>query len=362
VPRGTGANIRRLTLTADDTTIEASGHLTDMSGPVGELALKAGTLNLDRLLAFAAEFGGGSGLAAAGTAREGHAATRSSPASTAPMNVSVSLEADRATMGALAIEKVTGRARLTDADVSLDPLGFGLFGGRYEGALGVQFAGSAPAFRWTARLSGIDVVAATRFAGRPDSITGRLSGRIDLTGRGADATAAIQSARGTARVDITDGIIKSLGLVRTVIVATSMRADAGSSARGESRDERFSRLGATLAIANGLASSDDVMMQSENFRLRAGGTLRLDGSAVNLRGQVQLSDELSKQAGRDLVRYTQEEGRVTLPAAITGSAGNLQVRVDVADIMKRAIRNRANEEVKKAIKRGLGDLFRRPEK
>src|ERR671911_2926784 len=111
------------------------------------------------------------------------------------MNVVVALEANRATIGALSMEKVTGRARFRDADVALDPLGFGLFGGRYEGALGVQFAGAAPAFRWTAKLSGIDVAAATRFAGRPDTITGRLSGRIDLTGRGADQAAAIQSAR-----------------------------------------------------------------------------------------------------------------------------------------------------------------------
>jgi hypothetical protein len=365
VPRGAGADIRRLTLRADDSTIEASGRLADMSGPVGELALKAGTLNFDRLLAFAGDFAGGSGLAAAGTAPEAHSgstAGRNSPASAVAMNVVVSLEADRATMGALAIEKVTGRARLRDADVSLDPLSFGLFGGRYDGALGVQFAGAAPAFRWTATLSGIDVAAATRFAGRPDTITGRLAGRIDLTGHGADATAAIQSARGTARVDITDGIIRSLGMVRTVIVATSMRSDASPQTGGGSRDEQFSRLGATLAIANGAATSDDVMMESVNFRLRARGTLRLDGSAVNLRGQVQLSDELSKQAGRDLVRYTQEEGRVTLPAVITGSAGNLQVSIDVADVMKRAIRNRANEEVQKAIKRGLGDLFKRRER
>ena len=81
---------------------------------------------------------------------------------------------------------------------------------------------------------------------------------------------------------------------------------------------------------------------------------------MNLAGKVQLSDELSKQAGSDLARYTAEQGRVTLPATITGPADNLSVKIDVADVAKRAITNRATEEVQKQLKSGLGGLLRKP--
>jgi hypothetical protein len=155
-----------------------------------------------------------------------------------------------------------------------------------------------------------------------------------------------------------DGIIRNLGLVRTIVIATSMRADARQQSAGGS-DERFSRLGATLAIAGGVARSNDLVLESENLRLAAGGTIRLDGSAVDLDGKVQLSDALTRQAGRDLVRYAQEDGRVTLPATISGPADNLKVRIDVADVARRALRNKATEEAQKAIKKGLGDLFKR---
>jgi hypothetical protein len=50
---------------------------------------------------------------------------------------------------------------------------------------------------------------------------------------------------------------------------------------------------------------------------------------------------------------------VTLPATITGPAGNLQVHIDVADMAKRAITNRAGEEAQKALKNGLGRLFKK---
>ena len=68
---------------------------------------------------------------------------------------------------------------------------------------------------------------------------------------------------------------------------------------------------------------------------------------------MQLSEALSAQAGRDLVRSTADQGKVTLPATIRGTAERLQVRVDTTKLFKRAITNRASEEIKK----GLGRLF-----
>jgi hypothetical protein len=112
-------------------------------------------------------------------------------------------------------------------------------------------------------------------------------------------------------------------------------------------------------VSNGSASTQDLRFESPDVLLAATGGLRLDGSAINLAGQVQLSDELSREAGRDLVRYTQEQGRVTLPATITGSADNPQVRIDLAKAATRAITNKATEEAGKIIKRNLGDLFKR---
>jgi hypothetical protein len=79
---------------------------------------------------------------------------------------------------------------------------------------------------------------------------------------------------------------------------------------------------------------------------------------------VQLSDQLSQQAGRDLVRYTQEQGRVTLPATVTGPLSSPRVAIDVAGLARRAITNAAAEELEKrlkagALKKGLSDLFKR---
>jgi uncharacterized protein involved in outer membrane biogenesis len=358
VLQGQRLTIEEATFQADDTRITATGEIADMSGPSGELKIDAGTLNVDRLLAFAGDFS--KGITPARRA-SGRAASRTAPARQAPasaMNIVMSIDADRATMGAMVIEKLAGRATVTPDRVTIDPVGFELFGGRYDGTLAASLAGSAPAFQWKADLEAIDVASAVAFAGSPGTISGRLSGTINLAGRGADLSTAIKTARGAVRVQVIDGVVKHLGLVRSIVIATSMRADAAPQA-AESTDERFTRLTSTLNVSNGTASTEDLRFESADVLLTAGGRLRLDGSDMSLAGKVQLSDALTAQAGRDLVRYTQEQGRVTLPVTIAGPAAAPRVRVDVADAAKRAIRNRAEEELKGAIERGLGGLIRK---
>jgi uncharacterized protein involved in outer membrane biogenesis len=360
VPEGNGAVLKSATLRTEDATIDVTGRLTDLSGPTGEFAIKAGVLNLDRLLAFANDFHAGAGLASgSGAAARG---ADPAPAVTTPMNIGVSLAADRATLGELVLDRLAGQARITTAAMALEPIGFGLFGGRYDGALTFML-GAAPGFRLNATLADVDMGAATAFVGSPGTLTGKLSGRLNLTGRGMVDSSTVTTARGTARIDIVDGVVKNLGLVRSVVLVTAGRSDVpvanAAGAATESADEPFTRLGATLAIAGGAADTNDLRFESKDLLLSAAGTVRLDGSAIDLAGQVQLSDELSRQAGRDLIRYTQEQGRVTLPATITGTAAAPRVRINVADMAKRALVNRAKEEAQKVLKEGLGGLFRK---
>jgi uncharacterized protein involved in outer membrane biogenesis len=332
-----------------------TGKLATLSPPTGDLRITAGALNFDQLLAFAHDFSSGAGMATARPTRP-KAAGRA-PAAASSMNISATLDAARASVGTLALTKLTGKARITAEAMTIDPIAFKVFGGGYSGSL-VFGLGATPDFHLNASLSGIDAAAAAAFAGSPGTISGRLSGRLTVSGRGTDAPSVMRTARGTARLDIVDGVVRNLGLVRTVVVATSGRADGGQGGSGP-RDEAFTRLGTTIALSGGSATTEDLRLTAKDLLLAAAGNVRLDGSAINLAGQVQLSDDLSKQAGQDLVRYTQEGGRVTLPVTITGSAAAPHVMIDLASVARRALTNRAQEEAQKALKKGLGGLFKK---
>jgi len=357
VPEGRGATIRKVRLRTDNATIDIAGQLTDLSGPTGDLSITAGALNIDHLLAFANDFAAGSGLKQAAAPGPSHRSGSSArPSAAAAMNIGIAIAADRATIGALVLDKLAGKARLTNEAMRLEPIDFGVFGGHYNGSLVFRLS-DTPDIALRATLANVDVAAATRFAGSPGTISGTLSGRLNIAGRGLTSASLLQSARGGARFDIVNGQVHNLGLVRSIVVATSGRAAA--SGGGGHQDEPFSRLGATLTIGGGSASTTDLRFESPDLLLGATGTLRLDGSSIDLAGRAQLSEDLSRQAGRDLVRYTQEGGRVTVPVTVTGSAAAPHVRIDVADAAKRAVVNRASEEGQKALKKGLDSLFKR---
>jgi uncharacterized protein involved in outer membrane biogenesis len=352
-PTAGGLEVQRVSLDADGTAIELSGTITDLAGPVGELTATASVLNVPELVAFASD------LSADLDTGEGGTPSRAAPPDAVPMDLQIAIEAERATLGALALDRVSGRARLTPDAATLSPVTFTVFGGTYGGTLAFTLA-EAPEFRMKASLSDIDVASMMAFAHAGDALTGQLSGTIDVAGRGTTADRVIASARGTSRVDITHGTVANLGLVRTVVLATSMRGDSQAAARApDTRAEPFDTLGATFAIGGGVARTEDLQFRSEDLRLSGTGALELATRSVNLLGQVQLSEELSQQAGRDLLRYTREDGRVTLPVIVSGTAGDLSVSLDVGDAAKRALVNKAAEEARKAISRALGRIIKR---
>jgi ABC-type uncharacterized transport system substrate-binding protein len=125
-------------------------------------------------------------------------------------------------------------------------------------------------------------------------------------------------------------------------------------------------VGATIVLANGAMSTNDLQFESRDVLLSAEGVVQLAASTVNLKGRVQLSDALSQQANAELVRYTQDKGRVTLPATVSGSLQAPRVGIDAGDMAKRALRNAANEqkerakaEATKAVSKKLSGLFGR---
>ena len=146
--------------------------------------------------------------------------------------------------------------------MGLDPIAFGVFGGHYNGWLVFRLS-DTPDVALRATLTGVDVAAATRFAGSPGTISGTLSGRLNIAGRGLTAASLLQSAHGGARLDIVNGVVNNLGLVRSIVVATSGRGDAGGG--NGHRDEPFSRLGTTLTIGGGSARTTDLRFESPDL-------------------------------------------------------------------------------------------------
>ena len=136
------------------------------------------------------------------------------------------------------------------------------------------------------------------------------------------------------------------GFRETVLAFGRPSSDVPAAGRGA----RFTRIDGTFALADQTIRSPDIMFTSPDFDMSGGGSVRLPSGAVDLSGNVVLSPQLTAQAGADLRRYAQENGRIVVPATITGTLSNPVVRINAVSAAGRAVEN----EVKRRL-RGLLD-------
>ena len=130
------------------------------------------------------------------------------------------------------------------------PLAFDVFGGRYEGTLNVTFAE-------TPTSAGRPLVEYRRrsrhgIRGQSQYGFGTLAANIDLTGKEARRGHRDEERSRNVRLDVTNGIVRNLGLMRSVSAATALSFEGvqRAAAGGREMDEPFSHLGGTV-VARG---------------------------------------------------------------------------------------------------------------
>jgi hypothetical protein len=336
---GDRLDVHALTARGATSRIDGTGRLSSIANLEGTFDITSDLLDLNELFAIAAA------LAPPDRAGSGRA-ERSSP-----MHLVVKTTARRVRFGpyefselATTIDAVPSRFRFAD-------LSLGWFGGRFKGRLEADTRRAEPLMRLVGAITNLDVAAVLGASGAAGGVTGRLTGQVTLNATGTDGQALLRTANGTITATVTNGSIPRLDLVRTIVLAFGKPSGLPAPGSGTA----FERLGGTFALAGGVISSENVTLASRDFDAHGTVRLALESGVVDARADVVLSPELTAQAGTDLRRYAQEDGRVIVPATVSGTLGNPKVFIDIAAATRRALGN----ELKRRAKDFLGGLFKK---
>ncbi|HQZ37830.1 MAG TPA: AsmA family protein [Vicinamibacterales bacterium] len=342
---GDRLTIDRVAVASEVTSLEGQGVIDSVSKKRARLSLTADSLDLDGLIAFAQDF-----AASAAGASASPSEPVSAPAVPGDLDVVLELKAAKGRAAGVAFEHLSATARVTPTGLAFEPFALGIFGGRLEGTVRVDLSGPEPALAIAGTMAGVDMTRVTEFAGQSGSITGTLSGSVSVSGSGADPERALAGARGQGTLAIKDGTMKGLQLVRPIVLAFG-KPDAAQPLSG---GEAFSQMAASYTLTGGVVTLTDLSFDSRDVELRGGGTLTLNGSMLDVKADAKLSPELTAQAGRDLVRYSAENGQVTLPATVTGTLEDPKVGINVGSVARRAMTNELKRQTESVIKGLLG--------
>jgi uncharacterized protein involved in outer membrane biogenesis len=339
---GDRLDIRSFELASNVTNLKAAGAIESLANRRGKLSIDAETLDLDGMVALLAKTQGAQGAQGA----------RGAQGAVEPFDMTFDVTAAKGRAGGVQFDDLKTTIHATAKTVQMSPFALGVFAGRVEGRANVDASKAEPVLVLDVNFSGIDMRAVTAFAGQPEAMSGRLAGELHVSGAGSEPVAALAKATGRGTVSIADGAIPNLHLVRTIVLAFGKPA-AGSASGGD----RFTRIAATMQLANNVVRFSTLTFASPDVDVDGSGTLNLSAFAIDVAGRARLSEALTAQAGRDLVRYTADANRVTVPVTVTGQVSAPKVNVDARAVLRQAAENEVKSQIKKRTE-GLLDRLK----
>jgi AsmA protein len=251
---------------------------------------------------------------------------------------------------------VRGTVTLENGVLSVADFAAALYGGSLKGEAGLDLSRRIPGYRLQTNLQGIDVNAAASAydKGLKDILRGRLQGKLGLTASGAAFDAILGSARGTAAVDIRDGAITSISILKQLAVLLEM---AGG--KGIGRDETpFKALTGSFVIGDRKATTSDLHLDSADLDITGAGDVGLDASL-----DLGLTGRFSADASRGMLEkngqlraLADKDGRVGVHLLAKGSLAAPKVTLDTRQQVKQ-LQEQKKEEAKEKVKSRLLDML-----
>lgn len=244
------------------------------------------------------------------------------------------LKADRARINA---KLRSGRLDANLADMQL-------YQGAGQGVVTLAAARNAGG-SLTARFNIRDVAAQPllRDAIKLDRVTGKGNLTLAVSTQGASEFDLVSALGGTANFRFFDGALEGVNIAKYVRALRSGQLNALSSSAASKTD--FSELSASLKIANGIATNDDLKLLSPLIRVGGTGKVMLPTRQVDYTVRPKLVSSLSGQGGD-----TGLSG-LEIPVRIHGSLDDPQYTPDLEGILKDP--NKAIDAVKQ-----IGETFK----
>ena len=263
------------------------------------------------------------------------------------------LRASRVVWRGAVLTDAVGTLSLTEGAMKLDIRRGTLHGGTAKGVITASAAGHIGI---DLALEDVSALETLSNSGRFEMLDGRARIRLAVAGHGANEKEIVDTLAGSASIDIANGAI--LGWSIDDILASARRLELPNLERNTSARTPFSRLSASLAIKDGVATGQDMRIASSPISLDSSGTIDLRARTLDLILNPRVAD--NPAAGS-----TSKFAGLTVPLQLTGPWHRPRLRADyqkilkspakVIDAAREAARGIKDEDIDKAAKRFLGD-------
>jgi AsmA protein len=241
-----------------------------------------------------------------------------------------------------AIAVGNGEAHLTNA-------GAKLYGGRFDGSFDVKTAGAQPGLTLTGKAQSLDLGALIAALTRgPANVSGKGDFDLALTGSGATVIENVKTAGGRVAFSMKDGAIEGFNLGRTLCsVYNSLQKVPGPA--DQPKVTRYQVISGTADVANGVASSKDLLARAPFMDVTGNGKLGLATQRLDYSVEAKLTGKI------DIAGCETMEGLIgeSIPLTLRGTVTDPSISPDFSAIIQRRLKNEVKELLQERLLRGL---------
>lgn len=225
--------------------------------------------------------------------------------------------------------------------LTLRPLQASLYGGSLNGFARAKNFSAVPAWNWDISLSHIEMQPFLRDANGNNaklklSGTGQL--RLNASTQGINQDQMLCNLNGNTDFSIVNGAVEGIDLNYLVSTADALLNKTEIAVTENLNETEFSSLTGSLLINNGLAQTNNLLMNAENFRVKGQGSFQLPNQSLDL--ALQLQPE-------------QTQLQWDIPVLIRGALAGPNIQIDMRELNKQVVSrelNKAKDKLRETIK------------
>ena len=328
----------------DDSSLKGRAGITDLdSGAVGfDLALDH--IDFDRYRPPAEP-----AVKALPTARTAQA--ENAPQGLKTLRIDGKLTAGQISIAGAKLTQLAMTMAARDGVTRIAPANAKLYGGDFIGDVTLDAREAVPLIKISQTLSGVDVALLLRdLTGKPSRISGHGRVATNLTARGAGADSIMRSLGGHVAADLDHGALEGVDLWFEINRAVALIQNQALPSGNSSGRTRFDIFKATADLSDGVATTKDLNIISQNLRLTGQGTFNIVSDAVD----YQVRAVILKQATGTI---SSSNMLADIPATVTGTLTSPKVRPDLQGLAKARVQQELDKH-KDELKQKLQDQLK----
>ncbi|MBK5569214.1 AsmA family protein [Ensifer sp. SSB1] len=242
------------------------------------------------------------------------------------IDASIKVDAERLGYGRVFAGPVATTLVISEGVASLDLPESPFYGGRMAASLKADGTGEQASIALKASIAGASAAPLLIDLANFKHLEGALQAQFDIAGAGATTGALKRALQGSANVRFSDGAIRGIDVADVYNNLVGLMSSGFK--QNENKATGFTELGASFAIENGVARTEDIKLIGPLVRMSGSGEANLPDDQLNFRLDPRVVASLEGQ-GADIAT----EG-IGVPVMIEGSFAAPRIYPDLSGLLK----------------------------